>query len=609
MTDATKGSPAPTPRKSSESRGVIVAVALTASIELVVAASAGITLELVSLVALALQAALVATAGWLTLDACSIRKKQFASETPDDDKEEPQASFEEARSMHAVFLAVPVAVVLFLASFQLYSHALTVGGRPMPGVPAAIALAGLLVFCVWRGLTRLIANPAESPLPEQRALLLAARESQVALLLTCLALFVSETWPALDQWVGMGVILWVLVTGAELLVRAVGLWSFPPSSDERFQSPTTLTTRELIFASRNPVASLFDTIERRWGVGLRSTWAVGFVRRAFVPLLGAIVLMTWLLTSLVVVEVNQLGVRLTLGRMEPRPLGPGMHLVLPWPFGSVLRVDVTEVRTLPIGYEPGEEAGPETGTRALLWTKAHAKSEDAFVLGDGIEVVAINALVYYRVSAEPDRFREFVYSYSDPTAALRDYAEQAVMEETRSATLAQVLSDDRKAFAKRIARRIARACRENAVGVDIVDVAIVNLHPPMTVAPDYLDVISGRLQATRAITEASGWASKTVEAARSERASAVAIAKIESERRVSEALVATSRLRALAEALAIDRAALSLRLWFDTLETALADKPLFLIETTLLQRQGSLLLDLNKPTSLPLEQVIAEPVQ
>ena len=277
-------------------------------------------------------------------------------------------------------------------------------------------------------------------------------------------------------------------------------------------------------------------------------------------------LLCWGLTSLAIVETNQMAVREHFGRVAGGPLRPGLHFLFPWPFGRIRAFPVKTVEQLPIGFVEADEVVNRDQPRALLWTKPHAKEEFALVLGDGSELVAVNALVYFKISEDPQEFSDYVYRQSAPDEALIAFAYRAFMEETRGRTLDDVLSANRAAFARRVADSVRKQAKAARLGIDIVDLALLNLHPPIEAGGSYLEVINARLDARRRVTEAEGEKQVAILDAQTFGAMAVANAKTDGSGRVAEALSEVSEFKAIGNQGGFNRTSprtFRLRLWIE----------------------------------------------
>ena len=182
-------------------------------------------------------------------------------------------------------------------------------------------------------------------------------------------------------------------------------------------------------------------------------------------------------------------------------LGPGLHWKLPSPFGEVRHFDVKRIRAARIGGN-GEEG--KHLPKAILWSKVHAHHEFPLVLGSGTEAISVDALVFYKIREDPQGLLDYAYQMQNPVDALQGYAMRSLMEHTRSATLDEVLSVDRAKYAERLENDLRQHADRNRLGIDIVDLALVNIHPPVASAAAYLDVISAGIDAVRLEMEADG---------------------------------------------------------------------------------------------------------
>ena len=456
---------------------------------------------------------------------------------------------------------------------------------------AVLGIVCLTIAFVWLVFARSFQSIRESDFPEAPALSSAFREVQWGALVAATGLMGIAVEPLLVFWVTRLLLIWVMAICAEMILRLLVTLLIPADPNQAAVSPIQLLLREAIFTATNPIASLIRTFENRCGVSLRSSWAISFVRRTALPLLVLLMLLSWGLTSLVIVETHQMAVREHFGRVSGGPLLPGLQWMLPWPFGRIRAFPVKNVRQLPIGFIEADDMSDREHPRALLWTKPHAKEEFSLVLGDGSEFVAVNALVYFKISEDPPEFFDYVYRQAESDEALVAFAYRALMEETRGRTLDDVLSVNRAAFARRVVDSVRQQSQAARLGLDVVDLALLNMHPPIEAGGSYLDVINARLDARRRVNEAEGEKQVALLDAESRGAMAVSSAKMEGSRRVAQALGEVSEFKAVGEALQVAPRTFRLRLWIEALESALAEQRLFLVDHTVLDEGGELMLD------------------
>ncbi|MBN1853438.1 MAG: protease modulator HflK [Pirellulales bacterium] len=590
---------------------LLVLSAVFAGIAMIVAGGYGIHSEILSLKALSIEAALVAI---LCLTARNAQRIRFQladvqssldkgpSRTVEeprigrwgdvDSNEEydafhdPYVDVEHARFVHYLYASVcPTALLGLLAFYQLWSRTSDRMDTITLGSATALCLLCLTASCIWLVLARLFAAISKDQLPESDNLAFSFREIQWFSIAVAGTILGCLIWAPLDFWMGRLLLVWILAICTEQMIRLLFLW-LKPSADDAFLPPLHLRLREALTARRNPIASLFELIETRLGVSFRSSWAIQFVKRALVPLAAMVLVLLWGLSSLSIIKLDHLGVRESLGCVHGAPLPPGIHWKLPWPFGRIQQYPAKKVFVMPVGFVSNPQRQP-----AYLWSKKHAKEEFNLVLGDGAELVSLDCVVYYKIHEDRARFLNYVYHFQNPDDALEAYAYHCLMEQTRSATLDEILTTNRAQFANRLEELLRQYAAENRLGIDVVDVALMGLHPPIAVASDYLDVISAGVDADRFQTEATGKKDVQIETARRESTSAVATASADSAKRIGEAQEESSQFIALGQAYSVAPDALQQRLWFEGLEEILEEKPFALVDKTFVEGPGGILLD------------------
>jgi regulator of protease activity HflC (stomatin/prohibitin superfamily) len=552
--------------------------------------------------ALALQLLLVASACWAVRHLHRKRDLTNSAENPSPDAPPPEGvtteSLRKAVQIESIVLGTVAALVGLMALFQLLQQAL--GADPRESGGAAFGAVCLAAAFVWLVLARALWAISPADLPEAEPLAFAFREAQWASFLAAGGLVGAMFHPPLALWAGLLLFAWVLALCIETLLRLIAPLLIPLDPGKGAVAPIHLLLREVVFARGNPVGNLLGRLEARYGAGLRSSWAITFVKRAALPLLALLALLYWGSTSVAIVEMGQLGVRENFGRVSGEPLTPGLHFKLPWPCGRIRTYSVKTVHQVPIGFVEGEQPVNLKEPRALLWTRGHAREEFALVLGGGTELVVVNALLYYKIAEDNRGFLDYVYGQSAPEEALTAFAYRALTEETQGRTLDEVLSADRAAFARRVADSVRRQAREARLGLEVVDLALLNMHPPIEAAGSYLDVINARLDARRRVTEAEGKMQVDLLAAQTASTTAIATARTEASRRVADASSQVAEFTALGQASHVVPELLRLRLWIEALEKALTGQRLYLVDRTLLGEGGELLLDTRRYPSLPL---------
>jgi len=259
----------------------------------------------------------------------------------------------------------------------------------------------------------------------------------------------------------------------------------------------------------NILASALDAAEQQLGIDLRSTWALTIVRRTLEPLLICLCLVGWLSTSLTVVGVDEQGLVERLGVPQAgRPLAPGLHLHGPWPIDRVFQVPMARILDVQVGHEGEEAEGPEN----VLWAVEHAPNEYTLVLGNGRDLITVDADVQYQI-VDAHAWR---YNCQNSEDALRAIAYRAVMRSTVNLTLTEAVSQNISVLTAKMRAMVQKDADDMGLGVHILAYTVGGMHPPVPVAPAYEAVVSAQLAAGTAAINAQAFRNRTVPAAQSE---------------------------------------------------------------------------------------------
>ena len=227
---------------------------------------------------------------------------------------------------------------------------------------------------------------------------------------------------------------------------------------------------------------------------------------ALEPLVIGLCLVAWLSTSLTVVGVGEQGLVERLGvPVGGPPLQPGLHLHWPWPVDRVFRIPVQRVQVLTVGHEGEERGGPED----VLWAVQHAANEYTLLLGNGRDLITVDAAVQFRIADA----RAWRYHSQNPGDALRAIAYRAVMRTTVNRTLADALSENVVTTTARMRTMVQQDADALGLGVEVLGFTVGGMHPPVLVASDYQAVVSAELGKVTAVVNAQALRNQTVPAA------------------------------------------------------------------------------------------------
>ncbi len=323
-------------------------------------------------------------------------------------------------------------------------------------------------------------------------------ELWVVSLATAFASFGSNNQPSVPAYfVALMIRLWSLGIAVEGLLRLTMAALSGTAVSETLS--TQFLLRQLLLGDSSPPSNgteqKSDTLRgeqlRRAKSG-RSAIAAGLL----LTFLGC-----WLLSGLVIVRTGDRAAYFRLGILQAETLPPGIHLTLPWPLSRTTSFAAQQLRATTVGYVADLR---KVSTTPMLWTKAHGDAEFPLVVGDGTELVAINAIVHYRVADGRDDHANFVTTARDPDQLVRNLAQHVLMADTRTKTLQALLETDRTVWGQQIRSHLQGDVSNIKLGVEILQFDVLSIHPPIEVADSFLAIVTARVDAEREIAEARG---------------------------------------------------------------------------------------------------------
>ena len=271
-----------------------------------------------------------------------------------------------------------------------------------------------------------------------------------------------------------------------------------------------------------PIGVLQDELYQRFGIDLRRNWAFGFARRAFLPVVAVIMLCGWLLTGIAELALNERGVYERFGAAV-EVWQPGLHLGLPWPLGTVRRVEngvVHELATSIPSEARGEPdssnaEGPAPVTADRLWDVSHV-AENAQIISSAtdakqsFQIVNMDVRFVYRIGLSDDDALFATYRCVDIPELIRSIAGRVLVSDFASRTLDGLLGADRDVLAHDIGQAVQAELDQFDSGVDILATLIESIHPPAGAAAAYHSVQSAQISAQSIVARERGYAATQI---------------------------------------------------------------------------------------------------
>lgn len=207
---------------------------------------------------------------------------------------------------------------------------------------------------------------------------------------------------------------------------------------------------------------------------------------------------------IVLISPSELGIRVRLGKLvnPNRPLGPGLHYKLPGPLTRIIKVDARTIRSMNVGNITTPR------TIALLWTVQHG-TEESFLSGDN-NFFYPYLVLHYRIK---DIF-DFTYRYRAPEELLNNTAHSLITRIFSEKGFYEIVTNYRARMGAEIKRILQRKMDELGTGLEIISVNAKDMHPPVSIAASFEEVIAAIQEKEKKINEAIGYTNKKIPEAR-----------------------------------------------------------------------------------------------
>lgn len=211
-------------------------------------------------------------------------------------------------------------------------------------------------------------------------------------------------------------------------------------------------------------------------------------------LLVGLVVAVWIASGFYIVDESQRGVVLTFGRYS-ETTGPGLRWRIPFPVQSVELVNVSQVRTVELGYRNN--------------VKSKVMRESLMLTNDE-NIADIQFAVQYIVSDPED----FLFNVRRPEETVRQVAESAMREIVGKSSMDFVLYEGREQIAASAQKLMQDILNRYRAGVAISRVTLQNAQPPEQVQAAFDDAVKANQDLERQKSEGQAYFNDVVPKAR-----------------------------------------------------------------------------------------------
>jgi len=399
------------------------------------------------------------------------------------------------------------------------------------------------------------------------------------------AIIADTSYPAAEGVVRRALALFLGLIALEWLLNTVA-WLYRP---KRKNDPVLTYESRLCGLLTDPASwtsSIARAVDYQFGFQVSETGFYRFLQRSLLPFILLQIFLLYILSTIVVLGPEELGLRERLGKPLPdAQVGPGLHVKWPWPFERIVRHPARRILTTHIGFTAHED---DERPRVMLWTVPHYREEDQFIVasreaeqsGDqtdaavAVNLISVNVPVEYRIT----NLYQHIYGHAEPELVLRQIAYRALTRELASRDLIALLGPERNETRAALHNHIQQEALALDLGISIVFTGLQGVHPPIPVADAFESVIASLEQKETSILTARAYRNRIRPMAEAEAAERQWIAQGERARRGETALADADLYRTRLSLHQNFPGVYAERLYLSALRAALRDPHTFIVD-------------------------------
>ena len=395
----------------------------------------------------------------------------------------------------------------------------------MPNWPVSAALMVIPAFCVMV-LERAVSDTPLGRLPEGPRLAALLRLPAVAIFAHIAIIVAGGLGLSAGTLPATVVAIFFYGIALELALRTLAIWFLPPPVSEAARAAIGSVIASLLQPGALRPGEMARRMRSQIGIDITRSWAVAYARTAAAPVLLVLLVFTWGLSGVTRINLDQRGAYERFGAPVAM-LRPGLHLLLPWPFGRVRPVEYGVVHALAVdttqsgGASPPDTStadGPAPASANRLWDQ-QLSNDTSYIIasqtGDrqSFETVSVNMTVLYRVGLDDASARRALYGTIDSASLVRALAGRELSHFFATRTLLAVLGERNEEIATQLRGALQADLDRQDSGLEVVALVVSSMHPPGGAATAYRGVQTEQIVASMRYSEEMGRAQSTLSVA------------------------------------------------------------------------------------------------
>ena len=291
-------------------------------------------------------------------------------------------------------------------------------------------------------------------------------------------------------------------------------------------------------------------------------------------LVGTIV---WLLSGFYTVGPNEVGLNRIFGRYTGKT-GPGLNYNMPFPIGSVERLQVTNRNLINIGSSFRQDTRTANGQIPL------DLPEESLMLTGDENIADVKFVVIWQI--DPVRPEDYAFNISNQPETVKAVAESAMREVIGRGQIQRILTADRPKIEADVQELMQKVLNGYKAGILVLQVQLQSVDPPEQVIAAFKDVTAAQQDKDRLQNEADAYANRVVPEAKGKAAAIVQEAEGYKLQTVAEATGQVSRFNQIYEQYKKAPEVTREKLYLETMERVLAGMDKIILDQSGGQGQG-----------------------
>ena len=211
----------------------------------------------------------------------------------------------------------------------------------------------------------------------------------------------------------------------------------------------------------------------------------------------AALVLIWLASGFYQVQPNEEGVVLRFGAYSDTTT-PGLHYHLPYPIENVVKVNITQERSINLGVTEAYDG-------------KNAFNESHMLTGDE-NIVDINLTIVWRI----ENAKDYLFNMQNPDQTVRVAAQSVLREIVGQSQMMPIISGDRGKVEDETKEELQKVLNEFGSGIKIVRVKLQKADPPKQVVDAFNEVQRAKADMERFKNEAEAYRNEILPKSRGE---------------------------------------------------------------------------------------------